>query len=63
VIDALHAYQEEVRISNPSHSVVEHDVRLSKLVWEIRKDVGIPGTPDAAEFSVHLWCSGTNPKE
>ena len=63
LIVALHAYQDEVRISNPSHSDIEHDARLSKLVWEIRKDVGIPGTPDEGEFSVHLWCSGTNQQE
>jgi len=63
VIAALHAYQDEIRVSNPSHSVVTHDVLLSRLIWEIRKDVGIPGTPEASEFSVHLWCSGTNLKE
>jgi hypothetical protein len=62
VIAALHAFQDEIRVSNPNHSVVMHDALLSKLVWEIRKDVEIPGTPDASEFSVHLWCSGTDPK-
>jgi hypothetical protein len=63
VIEALHAYQDEIRVSNPNHSVAMHDALLSKLIWEIRKDVEIPGTPESAEFSVHLWCSGTNPRE
>jgi|ERR1035438_3674767 hypothetical protein len=63
VIAAPHAYQDEIRISNPSHSAVAHDALLSRLIWGIRKDVGIPGTPEASEFSVRLWCSGTNPKE
>jgi hypothetical protein len=63
VIAAPHAYQDEIRISNPSHSALAHDALLSRLIWGIRKDVGIPGTPEASEFSVRLWCSGTNPKE
>jgi hypothetical protein len=63
VLDALHAYQDEARFSNPNHSAAKEAVLLSRLVWEVRKDVEIPGTPQASEFSVHLWCSGTNPEE
>ena len=36
---------------------------LSKLVWEVRKDIEIPGTPQSSDFTVQLWCSGTNPKK
>ncbi len=63
VLDALHAYQDEARFSNPNHSAAKEAVLLSRLVWEVRKDVEIPGTPQASEFSVHLWCSGTNPEK
>jgi len=63
VLDALHAYQDEARSSNPNHLAAKEAALLSKLVWEVRKDIQIPGTPQASEFSVHLWCSGTNPKE
>jgi hypothetical protein len=38
----------------------KHDELLSKLLWEIRQDVGIPGTPDASEFSARLWSSGSS---
>ncbi|MGD0546626.1 MAG: hypothetical protein ABR991_02215 [Terracidiphilus sp.] len=60
VIVALHAYQDEIRSSNSKHSVEIHDALLSKLIWEIRKDLGIPGTPETSDFSVHMWCSGAN---
>ena len=63
VLNALHAYQDEVASSNPKHSAARQATLLSKLVWEIRRDIEIPGTPQASEFSVNLWCSGTNPKE
>jgi len=62
VLVALHAYQDEVASSNPSHSAAKESEMLSKLVWEVRKDLEIPGTPQSSDFSVQLWCSGTNPK-
>jgi hypothetical protein len=43
---------------DPSLSNDAHDALLSKLIWEIRQDVGIPGTPDASEFSARLWSAG-----
>jgi hypothetical protein len=55
VLVALHKYQEEISDSNPNKSGALHDALLSKLIWEIRKDVDIPGTPEPEEFSVHLW--------
>lgn len=62
VIRALHEYQDEIRVSNPHKSDERHDALFSKLVWEIRKDLRIRGTPRRAEdFSVGLWCSGTGP--
>ncbi len=63
VIVALHAYQDQIRASNLNHLATIEEALLSKLVWEIRKDIQIPATPEATEFSVHLWCSGTDPKD
>jgi hypothetical protein len=60
VLNALHAFQDEARSSNPNHSAEREAVLLSKLVWEVRKDSDIPETPEVKEFSVQLWCSGTN---
>ena len=42
----------------PGLSRVDHDALLSKVVWEIRKDLDTPGTPDKSEFSIHLWGPG-----
>lgn len=61
VIRALHGYQDEIRISNPHKSDEKHDALYSKLVWEIRRDLGIPGPRRAEDFSVRLWCSETGP--
>lgn len=56
VLIALHSLL--AAAGNPSLSNDCHDAHLSKLIWEIRQDVGIPGTPDASEFSAHLWGPG-----
>ena len=56
VLVALHALIDGTSSANCSRAA--HDALLSKLIWEIRQDVGIPGTPEAAEFSARLWSSG-----
>jgi hypothetical protein len=61
VIRALHGYQDEIRVSNPHKSDERHDALLGKLVWEMRKDLGISATRHVENFSVRLWCSGTGP--
>ena len=58
VLVALHELIDA--IGNPDLSRAAHDALLSKLIWEIRQDVGIPGTPDESEFSARLWSSGSN---
>jgi len=54
VLVALHRLQDEIKGLNTDKSVAKHDAFLSKLIWEIRKDIDIPGTPEVDEFSVHL---------
>jgi hypothetical protein len=63
VLDALHAFQDETSVSNSSRSDEEHDKLLSRLFWEIRKDLSIPGNPGMTDFHARLWCSGSNPKK
>jgi hypothetical protein len=58
VLLALHALLDA--IGYPSLSRATHDALLSKLIWEIRQDLGIPGTPDASEFSARVWGPGAN---
>ena len=60
VITALHAFQNEIRVSNTSRSDAQHDALLSRLIWEIRADLHIPQTARASEFVARLWCSGTS---
>jgi hypothetical protein len=59
VLDALHAFQEEIRSTNPHQNPALADQLLSKLVWEIRHDLGISTISDSDEFTVRLWSSGT----
>jgi len=58
VLHSLHSFLAVA--GTPNLSEATHDALLSKLIWEIRQDVGIPGNPDASEFSAHLWNSGAN---
>jgi len=60
VLAALRAFRYETGPSNPHRSLAMHDELLSRLIWEIRKDVGIPGTTELSEISAHLWRSGTD---
>jgi hypothetical protein len=61
VLTALHEFQDEIRVSNTNQSDVRHDAPLSKLIWEIREDLGIPRTSEASDFVARLWCSGAEP--
>ena len=58
VIRALHAFTDEIAQSNPAGMTKErHDQLWSRLVWEIRADLGdAPG--DADTFVARLWASG-----
>lgn len=58
VLDALHDFQDEIRISNANRSDETHDALLSRLLWEIRADLNIPRTPSINVFDARLWCSG-----
>lgn len=62
VLDALHDFQDEIRVSNPSRDDDRHDALLSRLEWEIRRDLGIPHNPPFDLFEARLWCSGSKAK-
>jgi predicted RNase H-like HicB family nuclease len=57
VLDALHNFQDETSVSNSSPTAHKHDQLLSRLLWEIRKDLRIPRNPDVTDFNARLWCS------
>jgi hypothetical protein len=58
VLSALHKFLDA--IGDPSLSRAIHDALWSKLIWEIRQDLGTPGTSAESEFSARLWCPGIN---
>jgi len=59
VIAALHAFTDEIAISNRANfSAERHDVLWSQLVWEIRKDLDDPPTMYRDAFRARLWASG-----
>jgi hypothetical protein len=60
-LDALNAFRDEIRTSNPNRSVDRHDVLLSQMVWHIREDLGIPDNASIEDFKAQLWTSGNAP--
>lgn len=60
VIIALHDFTDEISNSNHKNFTKErHDQLWSRLVWEIRADLGDPPTKDPSLFKAMLWASGT----
>jgi hypothetical protein len=62
VIDALHDFQNEIRVSNMSRDRQRHDDLLTRLEWEIREDLDIPRNPSLDQFKARLWESGAPPE-
>jgi hypothetical protein len=63
VIEALRAFQDEIRISNPNKNTDRHDHLLSRLFFEIRRDLRISPDDAADTFRVRLFASGVRPDE
>jgi hypothetical protein len=61
VIEALQAFQQETKVSNPNKSLDRHDELMSKLFYEMRKDLGISPADNLDSFKVGLWASGVKP--
>lgn len=59
VVDALHDFQDEIKVSNTTRDDRKHDELLSRLEWEIRQDLRIPNNPPMEQFTARLWCSGS----
>src|SRR5690606_3112348 len=57
VIQALQLFQDEIRVSNSNQSRERHDQLLSRLLYEIRKDLGV-WPKDSQDFKVGIWASG-----
>lgn len=53
--DVLLSLQSLIASMNADNPREENNARISRLIWEIRKDVRIPGNPRAEDFSARLW--------
>jgi hypothetical protein len=58
VLRSMDLYRTEIRASNSNRSDEAHDRLLSRLVWEIRNDLGDPPTTKPEDFEMRLWASG-----
>jgi hypothetical protein len=57
-VDALEAFRYEIRASNDNRSGEAHDRLLSRLFWEIRRDLGDVPTERPEDFEMKLYTSG-----
>ena len=60
VIQALMAFHDEVKFSNPNRTPEKHDLLLKDLLLKIRKDIGLSKTDNPDTFNFHLI--GSKPK-
>ncbi|MGH9968079.1 MAG: hypothetical protein ACREBG_09640 [Pyrinomonadaceae bacterium] len=54
VIDALLAFHDEIKSSNPNPSLERHDELLVQLMLEIRRDIGVSPADDPSSFRFRL---------
>ena len=57
-VRALHSLLDEISPTNPKKTLEAHDRLLSRLLWEIRKDLNDEPTSNPDEFRVRLQSSG-----
>ncbi len=60
VINALMAFHNEVKFSNPDKSPERHDKLLKELLLAVRRDIGLAKGDNGADFNFHLI--GSAPK-
>jgi hypothetical protein len=59
VLKSLHAFTDEIATSNAAKfTQAKHDGLWSRLVWEIRADLGDAPCPNPNDFRARLWASG-----
>jgi hypothetical protein len=63
VLGALHAFQDEIRLTNKNPNRAKHDSLLSNLYYEMRRDLGISPKDNPQTFRVGLWASGQPPAD
>lgn len=62
VLEALQVFQSEIKVTNHERNDERHNELMSKLFYEIRKDLEISPRDEETTFKVGLWASGVSPK-
>lgn len=64
VIKALQAFQDEIKVSNVNRNLDEHDNKLTNLLYEIRKDLGLKDSDSLGRERLifRLWAPGYTSK-
>lgn len=52
VLNSLQAWAGAINANKTSS---EQNILFSRVIWEIREDLGIPGTPEVETFFAQLW--------
>jgi hypothetical protein len=63
VILALQKFQQEIKVTNQAKSRQRHDELMSRLFYEIRKDLQIKPEDTKSNFQVGLWAAGVPPEQ
>jgi hypothetical protein len=61
VVRALQEFQQEINVSNDNKTDARHDQLMSRLFYEMRKDLQIRPRDEDTDFLFGLWASGVQP--
>jgi hypothetical protein len=63
VIRALQEFQQEIKITNTQRSRERHNLLMSRLFYEMRKDLQVTPKDKDTTFLFGLWSAGVPPEE
>jgi len=63
VVKALQDFQQEIKVSNTKRSTERHDQFMSKLFYEMRKDLQVTPKDKDTSFVFGLWAAGVPSSE
>jgi hypothetical protein len=62
VVQALQDFQQEIKVTNTLGSIEQHDRLMSRLFYEMRKDLQVTKKVEDPSFIFGLWSSGVPPE-
>jgi len=63
IILALQDFQQEIKITNNNKSDEKHDKLMSRLFYEMRKDLQVRPKDKDLDFVFRLWAAGVSPEK